>query len=75
MGQSTGRGGEKLRTASKLDTIAESQICDQKETWLLKNMVETSQKQIDVAVTLRARDCKGLDNYGSNGVIECKQLE
>ena len=61
MGQSTGRGGEKLRTASKLDTIAESQICDQKETWLLKNMGETAQKQIDVAVTLRANKvCAGV---------------
>ena len=29
-------------------------------------------RQIDVAVTLRARDYKGLDNYGSNGVIEWK---
>lgn len=61
MGQSTGRGGEKLRTASKLDTIAESQICNQKETWLLKNMGETAQKQIDVAVTLRANKvCAGV---------------
>ena len=33
---------------------------------------ETADKQIDVAVTLRARDYKGLDNYGSNGVIEWK---
>ena len=40
------------------------------ETWLLKDMGETAEKQIDVAVTLRARDYKGLDNYGSNGVIE-----
>ena len=40
------------------------------ETWLLKDMGETAGKPIDVAVTLRARDYKGLDNYGSNGVIE-----
>ena len=33
-------------------------------------MGETADKHIDVAVTLRARDYKGLDNYGSNGVIE-----
>jgi hypothetical protein len=33
-------------------------------------MGETAGKPIDVAVTLRARDYKGLDNYGSNGVIE-----
>ena len=26
----------------------------------------------EIAVTLRARDYKGLDNYGSNGVIEWK---
>ena len=37
---------------------------------MLKDMGETAEKQIDVAVTLRARDYKGLDNYGSNGVIE-----
>mgnify|MGYP000909422296 CR=1 FL=1 len=42
------------------------------QTVLLKNMGETVDKQIDVAVTLRARDYKGLDNYGSNGVIEWK---
>ena len=51
---------------------AESQVCGQTETWLLKDMGETADKQIDVAVTLRARDYKGLDNYGSNGVIEWK---
>lgn len=46
------------------------QTCGQIETWLLKDMGETADKHIDVAVTLRARDYKGLDNYGSNGVIE-----
>lgn len=51
---------------------AEYQTCDRTETWLLKDMGETADKQIDVAVTLRARDYKGLDNYGSNGVIEWK---
>ena len=51
---------------------AESQTFGQTETWLLKDMGETADKQIDVAVTLRARDYKGLDNYGSNGVIEWK---
>lgn len=49
---------------------AEYQTCGQMETWLLKDMGETAGKPIDVAVTLRARDYKGLDNYGSNGVIE-----
>ena len=75
MGQLKNQAGEKSQIASKPDTIAESRICGQTETWLLKKMGEIAEKQIDVAVTLRARDCKGLDNYGSNGVIECKQLE
>ncbi len=46
------------------------QTFGQIETWLLKDMGDTADKHIDVAVTLRARDYKGLDNYGSNGVIE-----
>ena len=50
----------------------EYQPCGQTETWLLKDMGETADKQIDVAVTLRTRDYKGFDNYGSNGVIEWK---
>ncbi len=50
----------------------EYQTCGQTETWLLKDMGETADKKIDVAVTLRARDYKGFDNYGSNGVIEWK---
>ena len=37
---------------------------------LLKDHGATLDKQIDVAVTLMARDYKGFDNYGSNGVIE-----
>lgn len=51
---------------------AEYQANNKLETWLLKGMGETADKQIDIAVTLRARDYKGLDNYGSNGVIEWK---
>ena len=51
---------------------AEYQTNNKLETWLLKDMGETAEKQIDVAVTLRARDYKGLDNYGSNEVIEWK---
>ncbi len=70
--QSASHNEEMLQTASKPDTIAESRICRRTETWLLKDMGETAEKQIDVAVTLRARDYKGLDNYGSNGVIEWK---
>ena len=50
----------------------EYQTCGQTETWLLKDMGETTVRQIDVAVTLRVRDYKGLDNCGSNGVIEWK---
>lgn len=75
MDQSTIQRKGISQTVSNQDMTLESQIGNQKETWLLKNMGETAQKQIDVAVTLRARDYKGLDNYGSNGVIECKQLE
>jgi site-specific DNA-cytosine methylase len=70
--QSTSRSKEKSQTVSKQDMTAEYQTCGQMETWLLKDMGETADKQIDVAVTLRARDYKGLDNYGSNGVIEWK---
>ena len=70
--QSINRSEEKLQTVSRQDMTAEYQTCGQTETWLLKDMGETAYKQIDVAVTLRARDYKGLDNYGSNGVIEWK---
>lgn len=70
--QSISRSKEKLQTVSKQNATAEYQTCGQTETWLLKDMGETADKQIDVAVTLRARDYKGLDNYGSNGVIEWK---
>ena len=69
---STSHNREKLRTVSRQDMTVEYQTCGQMETWLLKDMGETAEKQIDVAVTLRARDYKGLDNYGSNGVIEWK---
>ena len=29
--------------------------------------------KIDVSSTLMSRDYKGLNNYGTNGVIECKK--
>ena len=61
---------EKAEKLIKL--LRAEQTCGRTETWLLKNMGETVDKQIDVAVTLRARDYKGFDNYGSNGVIEWK---
>ena len=70
--QSISHNREKLRTVSRQDMTVEYQTCGQMETWLLKDMGETAEKQIDVAATLRARDYKGLDNYGSNGVIEWK---
>ena len=61
-----------MQTVSMQDMTAEYQANNKLETWLLKGMGETADKQIDIAVTLRARDYKGLDNYGSNGVIEWK---
>lgn len=70
--QSAIHSREKLQTVSRQDMTAEYQACGQMETWLLKDMGETADKQIDIAVTLRARDYKVLDNYGSNGVIEWK---
>lgn len=70
--QSISRSKEKLQTVSRQDMTAEYQACGQTETWLLKDMGETADKKIDVAVILRARDYKGFDNYGSNGVIEWK---
>lgn len=42
----------------------------QRETWLLKNCGELADHRIDIATTLLARDYKGLNNFGSNGVIE-----
>ena len=51
---------------------AEYQTCGQTETLLLSNQATQVEKQIDIATTLRARDYKGFDNYGSNGVIEWK---
>ncbi len=42
------------------------------QTWLLTDRGEKAEKRIDVARALKARDYKGLDNYGSNGVIEWK---
>lgn len=70
--QSISHNREKLQTASRQDMTAESQTNSKSETWLLKNRGEVAEKPIDVAVTLMARDYKGLDNYGSNGVIEWK---
>lgn len=68
--QSANPEEEKSQTVLKQDMMQESATCGLTETVLLKNMGKTVDKKIDVAVTLRARDYKGLDNYGSNGVIE-----
>lgn len=53
-----------------------SQIFGRTETLLLKGMVdkdiEPTASVIDVSTTIMARDYKGLNNYGTNGVIELK---
>ena len=70
--QSVNRNQEKLQTVSRQNTTAEYQTCGRMETVLLKSQGATLDKQIDIATTLMARDYKGFDNYGSNGVIEWK---
>ena len=56
--------------------MPESAISKQMEAVLLKGMIDknlepTATRQ-DVATTLLARDYKGLNNFGTNGVIEWK---
>ena len=74
--QSMNRNKERLQIASRQDTTQESQTCGRKETLLLKGMVdkdiEPTASMIDVSTTIMARDYKGLNNYGTNGVIEWK---
>ena len=74
--QSTSQSKEKLQTVSSQDATREFQTCGQTETLLLKGMVdkdiEPTASVIDVSTTLMARDYKGLNNYGTNGVIERK---
>lgn len=74
--QSINRSEEKLQTASRQDMMQGSQICGRTETLLLKGMVdkdiEPTASVIDVSTTIMARDYKGLNNYGTNGVIELK---
>ena len=74
--QSINHSKEKLQTASRQDMMQESQICGRTETLLLKGMVdktiEPTASKIDVSTTIMARDYKGLNNYGTNGVIEWK---
>ena len=72
--QSANRQKEKLQTVSRQDMTQELAICGQTETVLLKGMVdkklEPQALKIDVSSTLMSRDYKGLNNYGTNGVIE-----
>ena len=74
--QSISRNEERLQTVSRQDMMQESQICGRTETLLLKGMVdkdiEPTASVIDVSTTIMARDYKGLNNYGTNGVIEWK---
>jgi DNA (cytosine-5)-methyltransferase 1 len=74
--QSINRSEEKLQTASRQDMMQGSQICGRTETLLLKGMVdkdiEPTASLTDVSTTIMARDYKGLNNYGTNGVIEWK---
>lgn len=76
--QLTSQESSKKQTALKQDTMTESQTCKQMEPVLLSGMPSNSWKpginKIDVACTLCARDYKGLNNYGSNGVIECEKI-
>ena len=51
------------------DLIKNNELPGEKSTCVLKDMGESFGRYTDTAVTLRARDYKGLDNYGSNGVI------
>ena len=74
--QSITHSKERLQTVSKQDTTQEYQTCGQTETLLLKGMVdkdiEPAASVIDVSATIMSRDYKGLNNYGTNGVIEWK---
>ena len=58
------------------DMTAEYQTCGQTETLLLKGMVdkniEPTASVVDVSAAIMSRDYKGLNNYGTNGVIEWK---
>jgi DNA (cytosine-5)-methyltransferase 1 len=53
---------------------AEFQTCGQTETLLLRGMAskkyEPYAEKVDISTTLCARDYKGLNNFGQNGVIE-----
>lgn len=55
---------EKDVLKSKVETVALTNMIDRK--------LEADAKKTDCGITLMARDYKGLNNYGSNGVIEWK---
>lgn len=67
----------KEQTALKQNMIMESQTYKQMALVLLSGMsslkCEPGMKPIDLAATLCARDYKGLNNFGCNGVLECKK--
>lgn len=42
---------------------------------LVKNQGTEYVKNLDESVTLKARDWKGWDNYGSTAIVECKKLD
>lgn len=67
----------KLQIALSENMTTESQTENQKVPVLLKGMsskdaVPEIEKR-DIAGALCARDYKGLNNYGSNGVLECRK--
>ena len=74
--QSANQPKEKLQTVSRQDMTQELATCGQTETVLLKGMIdkelEPQALKIDISSTLMSRDYKGLNNYGTNGVIEWK---
>ena len=76
--QLTSQEKSKSETALRQDMTQESQTCGQMETVLLKGMIdkqlEPQAQKIDVSSTLMSRDYKGINNYGTNGVIECQKL-
>ena len=46
-------------------------VVEKKTPYILTDKGENFAHKADVACTLKARDWKGLDNMGSNGVVEC----
>jgi len=67
----------KGQTASRQDMMMELAILKQMEPVLLKGMSSNkyipSAEKTDISCTLCARDWKGPNNFGFNGVIEWKK--